>query len=324
MEDLIDNLLVLEDKMAAESLEILFEKNMVNNSFWEYLDKGGNNLLHLMGLQSMPSTVSWILGQQKGLAEKKNSRGETPFDALQARLENARTLGHISYPPTGDSSGFSDASVSCLLQLARISVNSDQKKSCLKFGCTCCECAFGFLSPRMCLVLEWYANRWACFLRDDIGEGETWTRLNAANLIFTSCEIQRELAKRRAMREGFAAVAGFIAACLRCHIIPTEENVREVILTSQEWPPICEDYLLRGGTVSAVACIIFRDAAESDNRAECSQFQDENEETIVQLPICRNDHEFGLVRAICGYADISRISHFIARSNQPQQTRTDV
>jgi hypothetical protein len=305
MEDFVHEILALEDETAVKRLQTMFDTKKVDDSLWQYLDKTGNTLLHLVAVQSMPRCLDWILERQNDLATKRNGRGETPFEALQSHLESTRTSHTVCTPMESfeDFFGSSDASVCCLLQLAKVFIPSLHERSRFKYGCSCGECRSGFLSPRMSLALEWHASRWACFLRDDISDGERWARLNVANLIYTPHELQRELAKRRAMREGFAAVAGFIAACLRWHIIPTENNIRKVIYTSQEWPPICQDYLLRGGTVSAVACIIFREATENDSLAGHSLFQDENEEAIAQLPVCRNDHEFGFALSMCGYTE---------------------
>ncbi|KAE8396965.1 hypothetical protein BDV37DRAFT_277279 [Aspergillus pseudonomiae] len=201
-------------------------------------------------------------------------------------LEDQETVEHFEVL-----SGCREVSVSPPLTSAEYTIHSSLGKPYSRSKCSCGECIAGFLSPRMRVFLEWHANRWWCFLRDNIEEGEAWTRLNAENLIFASPELRLELAQRRAMREGFAGISGFIAACLSCNTIPTEENVKKAIYT-EEFPQICLDYISRGGTISPVASIIFKEASSENNWLDYDLFQTEYEETMMQLPECRNDGEF--------------------------------
>ncbi|KAE8310994.1 hypothetical protein BDV41DRAFT_543273 [Aspergillus transmontanensis] len=309
MEVFFNDFIGMDDHALSERLRTLFSSGSEYQFLHQYVDRQGNTLLHILAIESKPESVRRALAYMRDLTSSRNIRGETPLEALQARLEEDRTVGFVNdaMAVTADSfTGFSNTSIYCLMLLRDITSPSLEEVDRLRFGCTCGECISGFLSPRMHFALAWQAFRWSVFLRDDISLGSVWIRLNAEILAFTPERLRQKLEARRAMREGFAAMAGFVATCLEDRLLPTEENLRKMVFRSGELFSL--NYLQRGGTVSAVASMLFRQAMDSDELAGDSLFQDEHGPLIEQLVTCRNDHEFGFVSSMCGYRDVAKLS----------------
>ncbi|KAB8228986.1 uncharacterized protein BDW43DRAFT_289535 [Aspergillus alliaceus] len=91
------------------------------------------------------------------------------------------------------------------------------------------------------------------------------------------------------MRKGFMNLCSHIATCLRRNIIPKEQNVAMALRDASEWPPTSRQFLQRGGSVGAVATMLFQRAIESDEYAGDPLHTETFGDRIQQLPECRND-----------------------------------
>lgn len=78
-------------------------------------------------------------------------------------------------------------------------------------------------------------------------------------------------------------------------MIPDKPNVEIVLHDASEWPPTSRTFLQRGGSVGAVATMLF------ERTMEGPLHKDTFEDDIQQLPECRNDCEFGFASGMCGY-----------------------
>lgn len=301
LKPILQGICKLSDLVAVQTLKNVFDCTGVDSLVQRYRDVEGNTLLHLASTASMPHSVQWLLSHVPSLAQEQNRRLQTPLQAFQILLDGGRVWGDAPADAVDISdrfAGYSEKSILILWLLSTASHISCPQMECLKFGCTCGTCLQGFLSPRMCLALEWQARRLATLLRDEIQSGSSWVGLNAEYLKLAPNGLQSQLSRRRAMREGFAAIAGHIAVCLQNHEVPTEENVRKTVVMSREWPPISDNYLYTGGTVFPVAAIVFGETRAS----EYYLCEEHHLRDVECLPTCRNDHEFGFVGSMCGYS----------------------
>ncbi|KAJ6112318.1 hypothetical protein N7523_008379 [Penicillium sp. IBT 18751x] len=275
---------------------------------WTSTDADGNTVLHLAATNIKPNSIQWILRRDKVLLHQRNTHGETPLDALLASLEDSRTtrrFNALTEDISDQFSGFSDNAVDCLKFLNGGTEVTDVDWQRLKYGCTCGQCISGFLSPRMCFALECQADIWSDFLREDIEDGNFWFENNSTFLSFLPRRVQNNLKANKSMRNGVMNLCNHIANCLRGHMIPNESNVEMVLHDASEWPPTSRSFLQRGGSVGAVATMLFQRAMESDELAGDPLHMETFGDQILQLPECRNDHEFGFVSGMCGYERVS-------------------
>ncbi|KAB8257968.1 hypothetical protein BDV32DRAFT_139951 [Aspergillus pseudonomiae] len=256
----LKNALESTDNDYIEVLSHVFDDAARDDPRLTSTDAHGNTVLHLA-------------------AAKRNGQGETPLDVLLANLEGSRTT-HRFNAFTEDVSdqfvGFSDTAVICLIYLnGGIRVTGVEWQR-LKYGCTCGQCVSGFLSPRMRFALECQADIWSDFLLEDIDEGKFWVQSNRTCLTFLPRNVQNNLKTNK-------------------NIIPNEQDVEMVLHDASEWPPTSRQFLQRGGSIGAVATMLFQRPMESDEYAGDPLHLETFGDKIQQLPECRNDKEFGFV-----------------------------
>jgi hypothetical protein len=140
-------------------------------------------------------------------------------------------------------------------------------------------------------ALECQADIWSDFLLKDIEDGTSWVKDNHTFLTSLPCYVQNNLKTNKSMRNGLMNLCNHIATSLRGDMIPNKPNVEMVLHDASEWPPTSRTFLQRGGSVGAVATMLFERAMEDPLHMD----------EIQQLPECRNDHEFGFVSGMCGY-----------------------
>jgi hypothetical protein len=132
---------------------------------------------------------------------------------------------------------------------------------------------------------------------------------NESELKYLSAPVRRNLETNKSMREGFVNTCRHIARCLENKRIPSEDNVLFLHrFETSEWPPVTKNYLQRGGTVAAVAVMLFATAMSQDWWSGDGQHQYCFGDDIKELPECRNDHEFGFVSGMCGFKRISTVN----------------
>ncbi|KAI0543670.1 hypothetical protein F4679DRAFT_567890 [Xylaria curta] len=299
---------------------------------WLYVNEVGETILHVAAIGRKAEPISYIMSKHPRLAEKRNADGYTPLEALQSSLELQRTR-----PPRAKASdsfiGFRQSDIACLAALTgteifdldklsdrdiwAVSSATDEMASRvrevnlirntlrLKYGCTCGQCIGGLLSPRMHLALLCQAEYQHDILDDYPGSdcsGHDWVKLNDDVLGYLPRAVQQNLTTNKSMREGFINMCGHIASCLRKNRLPNTETILDFYREEvSEWPPVTRNYLQRGGTVAAVAMMLFDMAINWDEWAGDGILMETEEDRVNKLPTCRNDHEFIFVRNMCGY-----------------------
>ncbi|KAA8648109.1 uncharacterized protein ATNIH1004_003992 [Aspergillus tanneri] len=194
--------------------------------------------------------------------------------------------------------GFSDAAVSCLASLNGGVIATDVDWQRFKYGCLCGQCISGFLGPWMRFALECQAEMWSDLLLEDINDGKFWIRSNCTFLTFLPREVRNKLKTNQYMRKEFMKLCDHIAACLQRNMIPNEQNVKMVLRDARERSS-SRNFLQRGGSVGAVATMLFQRAVESDELSGDPLHMEAFEAKIQRLPECQNDHEFGFTKEVC-------------------------
>lgn len=330
---------------AAENIDELtkvFPEDF-EDGLWQTTDQDGNTLLHIFSMSSKPELVRFMISKVPNLMVVRNKKGHTPLEALQNLLERQRTRwsnGHTSLVISDKFKGFSASSIACLavlkntdvIDLSRLGprdiefvwsatdeqirrvpeldVSGIQKTLRYKYGCTCEQCIGGFLSPRMkhallCIADVEHDNMYT-FMDDT---GPDWVTFHYDNLEHLPESVRENLKTNKSMRQGFANMFRHFANCLRQGRIPTEGEILHFYQWHEsEWPPVTRNYLQRGGSVAAVANMIFQKAMESDEWAGDGGHREIFGEDIDKLVVCRNDHEFGFVAGMCGYKRVTPAS----------------
>jgi len=307
-----------------------------------YTDKDGNTILHSAADGRKAETIAWLRAKHPSLTDVRNAWGHTPLEALQSSLEKHRTRRRAGMPISvalDRFEGFSQPDIASLAALTGTEIFdltklSDQDISAvssaaddavsrvpkittirhtlrLKYGCTCGECIGGFLSPRMHFALLCQAEHRHDLLTADLdAKGPAWVASHGLELDHLALPVRENLNTNKSMRQGFTRMCGHIARCLREKRVPDEEAVLESFRNQRsEWPPVTKNYLQRGGTVAAVATMLFDRAMRWDEWAGDGIHLDAHGGHVKTLPVCRNDREFGFVSGMCGYKRVSMIQH---------------
>lgn len=325
---------ILQKGMQAET----------QDASWSAADEEGNNMLHLAAIHCKLEAVQYILSCHQDLASKRNRAGNTPLEALKAKMESVRTRadhGQLTRVRSDKFAGFTQSMITCVSALSDGEVFDldtlppeviDELSSAtedhikrnpsievvlhnlrLRYGCTCGQCIGGFLSPRMHLALLCQAEyQYDLLLNSFSGlqDGPSWVEENDVELNFLPASVKENLKTNKSMREGFINICDHIAKCLKQKKIPNESNVLFIHSNyTREWPPVTKSYLQRGGTVAAVATMLFQKAMEKDECSGDGNHQDVFGDEIERLPDCRNDKEFGFVSGMCGYKRISTVRY---------------
>ena len=245
-----------------------------------------------------------------------NVEGElTDLAKLERELEGKRIstpFGLMTLCTSDKFRGHPDDAVSKLLELRGIQKPWPQDLlTGTKYGCTCGKCLGGFMSPRMCHALLFQAEVNGDTLKDELAINNPdffgdhlWENIPepAHSNMYTN----------KFMRMGFANFFCHVAACLRGKRCPTIINVLHAQADDREWSPHCKNFIERGGDVESVLATIIDCAMEQDDiigdgeyLADCDYASEEGEEhKIHTLPVCRNDREWGFVKAmLLSYTD---------------------
>ncbi|KAI1171944.1 hypothetical protein F4777DRAFT_590874 [Nemania sp. FL0916] len=337
--DSLADLSISGAECAAKIEEVLVAEENAPLQVWT--DENDNTILHIASIGMRAEPISYIMSKVPQLAEKRNSDGYTPLEVLQSSLDYQRTrqlggFGRRVIVMSDRFAGFCQADVECLAALtgteiydlaelsdrdiwivssatdemaSRVPVANPIRNTLrLKYGCTCGQCVGGFLSPRMQFALAAQAEYQHDILNDYPGSdcsGADWVEGNDDVLGHLPMAVQQNLVTNKSMREGFINMCQHVARCLRKKRLPNTATVLDYIRDeAREWPPVTKSFLQRGGTVAAVANMLFDKVIAGDEWAGDQTLIEESGDDFNQLPVCRNDHEFNFVRAMCGYVEI--------------------
>ncbi|OIW24576.1 hypothetical protein CONLIGDRAFT_584115 [Coniochaeta ligniaria NRRL 30616] len=288
---------------------------------WLSVDERGDTFLHIAAMRFRLGPVRLLLSKAPQVGATRNHEGYTALEALRIQLERRRKRvahGNTVYVMSDQFRGFHNPSIACLAALQNIEALDLFTLSAQAYGCTCGRCLGGFLSPRMRFALmcqaEMHFEEFKMFINEI--DGSLWVDGYNYSTAFTKLpdHIRENLKTNKEMRQGFTNLCDHFAACLRRNRVPLVGEINQVLEQRQEWPPVTQTFLNRGGSVASVANVIFQAAMEQDEWAGDGTHREIFEENIDQLPVCRNDHEFGFVSGMCGYERIAPdSSRFISR-----------
>ena len=313
MDTLMKDLKTLEaDEARLDATQKALSGCMPNDSAWTSTDVDGNTLLHLLGDSEDPKCVKWVLSRCPKLADIRNSQGNTPLESFEEYLEVTRTQKRcmaLIKPVSDKFCGYSEAAMETLVAMKGLTNLAPQDLRRLKYGCTCEQCQFGFLSPRMHFVLLARAEIEHDMLSEDTSDGNMFVETNEDFFGYLPVHVRDNLRTNSSMRQGFANLFLYFAECLRENEFPSPEAIFEISQRASEWPPVTRNYLDRGGTIYAVGSALFEKAMQRSRWAGNDIMEDVFSKDIDRLPACRNDDEFGFVSGMCGYRRVCPASY---------------
>ena len=207
----------------------------VIDTSWRIVDHESRTIVHVAAECTKPHTLRWILERPFGteLVSSRTYAGETPLESLEIALEAKRMNRDIEMIDSkmvlvSDCfSGFDAESVTCAILLKGSSTLSRLDVARLMFGCTCGECADGFLSPRMTFALLCQGEMMHEQLNVDVGRvaGPVWCEWKDHYFQHMLPHVRANLVTNKSLRQGFTNMFDHIASCLRLKQAPTTENV---------------------------------------------------------------------------------------------------
>ncbi|KAH7158323.1 hypothetical protein DER46DRAFT_509405 [Fusarium sp. MPI-SDFR-AT-0072] len=297
---------------ASQLLDIM--PTDFQDASWSAVDEDGNNLLHLAAIHAKLEAIQYILPCRPDLASNRNRAAVPPLEALKAKMELIRTRavhGGLTSMCSDKFAGFLHPTVACVAALSDSELALHSLR--LRYGCTCGECIGDFFSPRMRFAVLRRAETQRDLMQesfDEVPDGADCVEHNDKELYFLPASVKENLKTNKSMRQGFINMCGYIAECLEQKRIPNERNVLSIYQRQgSEWPLVTKHYLERGGTVAAVATMLFEKALQRGGYLGEGDHQVLFGDEIVNSPECRNDYEFGFGSGICGYQRISTVRY---------------
>lgn len=298
------------DATAASFLQQRLVSFPASDPSWRKVDRDGKSIVHYAAECSKSLTLRWMLKQPFGveLSSCRNYAGETPLEALETVLEADRVKRRIQaryFPVSDQFEGHQVESIACLMLLRGMSNTSDLDIRRFGYGCTCGECIGGFMSPRTTFALLCQAGILHDQLNADVAELPGPLRCEGKDRYFKLMRpyVRANLFTNKSLRQGFTDLFAYIASCLRSKQALTTENVLAALGPPSGWPRCTKDFLQRGGSVASAILLVFDFAMDQDEMVGNGGHQDVFREDIEKLKECRNDHEWGFVRRLCGFAE---------------------
>ncbi|KAF3910997.1 hypothetical protein AA313_de0201772 [Arthrobotrys entomopaga] len=156
-DSLIEKLHFIEPgKNRLQAIQEIFGSYQDSDEIWKSTDMAGNTLLHHVVKFESPECVSWIMTKWPELAKVHNLYGETPLERCKEYLEEIRIqrpAWMMTLPMSDTFAGYSEKYTTIMASLKGLENPSKDEWLRLKYGCTCGQCQFGFISPRMHFAL---------------------------------------------------------------------------------------------------------------------------------------------------------------------------
>jgi hypothetical protein len=307
---LIQRALSWSDEALLSSLQGDFGSLSAEDARWRHSYGMGNNILHIIAVNSKALSAAWIISRSPVLLEVRNDAGDTPLQALQFIAEENRVkveIGNTFIPCSDDFKGFPETAVATMVVLQGMNNPAEVEKMRLKYGCTCGECIKGYLSPRMRLSVLAKARACHDILSSMLSVADTSAEFVARARQY----LDNDYTLRETMKTDMRLCAGFVdsfscfAECLESSNIPNVAELSTVASpNAQRVFAVDRAQILEG----RIGPIIFEMAMNADAVAVFGprDVDIELQARLAALPECRNDLEYGFVSGMCGYKAVSR------------------
>ncbi|KAL3479700.1 hypothetical protein BJX99DRAFT_255423 [Aspergillus californicus] len=269
----------------------VFEENATGKYDWGRCDSLERSLLHLTAYYVKPKSTAWLLSnipQAETWRIMRDYKGNTPIETLQDRLEDIRTEPPKSSKeqvhPADKFDGYPVDAVNCLGVLSSPSGDRADRSEVeifrLKYGCTCGECEWGYLSVRMKLTLilqsQMISSRLRRYIREDNSD--------------------------EAVRSGFCAVFERAAEMLKSRWRLSVRGMLDDLKGNWNQEDMAK-YLECAGEhygIEAALLHLFDISRQEDPKTGGFGAFRTFEKKWSRLNACRNDHEYGFVARRCG------------------------
>ncbi|KAG6877052.1 hypothetical protein C0993_010739 [Termitomyces sp. T159_Od127] len=144
----------ITNSKGQEAIETIKSHYETNPASIHEPDAYGYTPIHLALSMANPAAVRALLelGVEEDMKNTNNIEGRTPFESLIAAMESSRSFLETTL---GEWKGYEDDELECEFLIKRAMEEStildtlSEYKAKRKFGCTCGDCAGGWLSKRM-------------------------------------------------------------------------------------------------------------------------------------------------------------------------------
>lgn len=309
----------LKAALASNSATEHQQKPVVNEK--------GNTVLH-MAVRNLRAVVTrHILTIMPSLANVRNADALTPLEYFRKRLDEKRTRlyhGLMTVDVSDSFNGFPTKAVQCLSLLTATeccdltSLGQDKIQQAiaatdaqvlatpefaiirntlqLRYGCSCGACVGGFLSPRMLYQLKNY-GAFAYHLIQDMTEDTFWGGHMFQEHI--PSPLFAQLVADNSMSSEFEKMLLRMIVCFEGGRIPNKSDIRPGMAFAQR-----DAMLEAAGNVLFQVTKSYDKLTGGEDGLLWNDLEDIDEQE-EQLPTCRNDHEFALVSAMCGWKRVT-------------------
>lgn len=309
------------DTECVETFTKHLGENPADSADWKAVQRGGNNLLHVVASKHKPLTTKLLMenvDSSAGLSVARNLIGYTPLENLNSELDETRTRarrGMRLCDVSDQFTGHPKEAVLCLSAILKLpsavpnttpivtvaKIYEDIRR--LKYGCTCGECIMGFLSPRMREALIYQAEVAHDMLSENTGDAEMWLMWNC-HIEHVPEPVKQNFKTNKSLRQGFANTFDLVVSCLKNNMVPTRNNLIKEFQNLSEWPPVTKNYLEVKGTLEgkfeAVLLSIFQMTRGEGVMTGSGDYYECWNEAIDKLKTCRNDDEYCMVMVALG------------------------
>ncbi|KIW66500.1 hypothetical protein, variant [Phialophora macrospora] len=298
------------DKQFLAAVQRHYRQVETNDLRWLATDHEWNTLLHLASLQFFRKSLAWIMEQSCStrLLKMRNSSRFKPLEALLEMLEIMRSrklVGNLVFFNSDEFEGHTLNQARCVALLNHIEIDSEGELEQFRYGCTCDECHYGYISPRMRGILSMAALMEHGRLEEDLLEmsGKEFLEENEWGLLNLPDYSMKYVEHYGAIRKGLVKACRHVAVCLLNGFEPTERMIKVFMgLSEDKQPDLVEKFFRKKANIAGVVGMIMQKASWDDEihgDGWIRELIDDEEEE--DEPTCRNDHEFVLVARKCGY-----------------------
>jgi hypothetical protein len=287
--------------------------NPAGEPLWKTTDYQGNSILHVAAISERPESVAWIMEKYPNLLTTINEKEMTALQALHDVLEQKRTtrMIHCREEKVSDEfKGYSRAAVSVLMKLQSMRNLTVTEQLRITYGCTCGKCCQGFLSPRMRHSLLYVAQDISGKMEKWIHDldGPSFVENLSDDLKFFSSDMLEALKDQHSLRRGLTRTYSHFEGRLKGeHSLPSDSSIQSEIkrcVDKQHGEPCdAKEFLGNIGSVYCIGVRVFARAKQEHADGYKSEDMENFRNQISKLSECRNDREFGFVKAMCGYEE---------------------
>lgn len=328
---------MIEPLVALNRVKFL----LPNDARWYAVDEDGNTIVHHLAVRHNTTALYWFVSHNKHLLQQRNDEGEIALEALQSHLEAGRTHteGNFTTHHISDEFiGYNDDAVHCLMILhfgPNVHVDNDTRLR-LKYGCTCGICLHGFFSPRMHFKLTHQASTQSKAVKASVSAGldvATFQTTHKHLLYSISPRFRSKLTGHLEFIMRVVDLFGdFLFDPFRANPpqvgkwptkLPSLANIQKHCVDQHFWHESLREMFREDSSLhqslgwGIMSFAMLQDDVVGGGSMPAELFIDTSPvaqqwaQIYHNLPVCRNDLEYGLVSSMLGFGKVAHKTWFM-------------